>query len=304
MELWLWAVIGILTGVSLSLFLKIHLMHRAAREIAAAFAAKTETDTNTLIDMPGRDREMRRLTIEVNKRLAILRARTLRYMRGDLELKDAVTNISHDLRTPLTAINGYLDLLERMELPEDAARYLAVIRNRTEAMGQLTEELFRYSVILNAGEELQMMTVTVNDVLEQSIAAFYTALREKGITPDIRITERKVVRTLDPSALSRIFSNLIGNAVKYSGGDLEIGLGPDGGMWFANTAAGLSEVEVGRLFDRFYTVENARRSTGLGLSIARTLTERMGGTLTASYSDGRLLLCLVFPDDEEQARSL
>ena len=92
-----------------------------------------------------------------------------------------------------------------------------------------------------------------------------------------------------------MLGNLLNNALKYSGGDLDVVLEADGTITLSNAAPGLDEVQVGRLFDRFYTVETGRRSTGLGLSIARSLTERMGGAITARYEDGRLSVVLRFP---------
>ena len=130
-------------------------------------------------------------------------------------------------------------------------------------MTQLTEELFRYSVVLSVPLAQSLQEVSVNRILEGSIAAMYAVLKRHRITPDITMTDHTVLRTLDPSSLSRVFSNLLNNAVKYSDGDLSITLSEDGTITFSNTAAALSEVEVGRLFDRFYTVENAKNATGL-----------------------------------------
>lgn len=107
------------------------------------------------------------------------------------------------------------------------------------------------------------------------------------------------MRLLDRTALSRIYSNLLQNALKYSDGDLNIELTESGGITFSNTAAELTEVQVGRLFDRFYTVEAARNSTGLGLSIARTLVEQMHGTISARYEDNKLFIHILFPAASE-----
>ena len=290
MELWLWGVIGIMAVVIVALLIKIYLLQKAAEEIACAFAERLITDTNTLIDISSGDKHMRHLASGINRELRTLRAMRHRFEQGDLELKNAVVNISHDLRTPLTAICGYLDLLEREEKTETAAQYVEVIKNRAELLAQLTEELFRYSIICSNEEHAEKEAVSINAVLEESIAAFYTALNERGITPAIQMPEKPVVRTIDRSALSRVFSNLLTNAVKYSDGDLEIILSETGEIIFANTAPGLDEVQVGRLFDRFYTVEAARKSTGLGLAIARTLIEQMGGEIEARYEDGRLTI--------------
>ncbi len=296
MEIWLWLVIGVLAVVILGLLIKIVLLRKAAGEIEAAFADRLSTETNTLIGISSRDKAMRTLADSINAQLRALRQERRRFVLGDTELKNAVANISHDLRTPLTAICGYLDLLELEEKPEIVEQYLGVIRNRADILTQLTEELFEYSIILSGGKDKLKEGVILNRVLEESIAAFYTALKGRGIEPKVQMCEQQVVRTLDRSALVRVFSNLLSNAVKYSGGDLEITLRETGEIVFSNTAPGLNEVQVGRLFDRFYTVEAARKSTGLGLAIARTLTERMGGSITAQYEGGRLTIGVFFPD--------
>ena len=116
------------------------------------------------------------------------------------------------------------------------------------------------------------------------------------IVPKIQMPEIKIIRTLDRSALSRVFSNLISNAIKYSDGDLEIILSESGEVIFSNMASGLDEIQVGRLFDRFYTVEAARKSTGLGLSISKTLVEEMDGTIAAKYENGRLSIHIFFAE--------
>lgn len=293
MDIRLWAVIGIMAGIIVVLIIKLHSVHKATKEITDAFAERLATDTNTLIDVAG-DAYAKRLAAEINVQLRKLREQRHRYVQGDAELKAAVTNISHDLRTPLTAIQGYLDLLEQAELSEESARYVEMIKNRAEHLTVLTEELFRYSVLLSEGKELAKAPVVLNVALEESVAGFYAVLTERRIEPGIRIPEEKVVRLLDGSALSRIFSNLINNALKYSDGDLEIELTKDGEIVFSNTAKSLDGVQVGKLFDRFYTVDPARRSTGLGLAIAKTLVERMGGTIGARYEEGRLRIVLKF----------
>lgn len=296
MEIWLWAFVGIMVLIIIALSVKIHLLQKAAKEIETAFADRLITDTNTLIDISTSDKYMRSLANAMNIQLRKLRAERHRFRQGDTELKNAITNISHDLRTPLTAICGYLDLLEQEDKSEAVKRYLETIRNRTEILAQLTEELFRYSVIVSSEGNAVKEPVAIGSILEESIAAFYTVLNERGIVPEIQMPGDKVIRTLDRSALARVFSNLLNNAIKYSDGDLDITLSETGEITFTNTASGLNEVQIGKLFDRFYTVEAARKSTGLGLAIARTLIEQMNGTISAKYENSRLSICIVLPD--------
>ena len=131
-------------------------------------------------------------------------------------------------------------------------------------------------------------------VLEGSLGAYYAVLKQRGITPEIKMPENKIERLLNENALSRVFGNILSNAVKYSDGDLTVKLTDDGIVSFSNHSAGLTDVQAARLFDRFYTVNTARKSTGLGLSIARTLTEKMGGEITAECRDGVLTVRVYF----------
>ena len=290
----LFIVIGILLLLILFLSAKVYFLRKSANEISEAFRDRLTADTNTLIDISSRDRCMRKLATDINIQLRLLRSQRNLYLSGDRELKDAVTNISHDLRTPLTAICGYLELLKKEEQSDSVRRYLTIITERTEAMKALTEELFRYSVIASTSDSMELVPVNINHVLEESIAANYAALSNAGITPEIIITKEAVHRSLNRAALIRIFNNLITNAVRYSDGDLTIELREDARISFSNTAAELDEIQVGKLFDRFYTVESARQSTGLGLSIAKILTEQMGGEISANYAGNRLSILLTF----------
>lgn len=292
--LWLCLLCGALVIIIIALLAKLALLRRASDEIAAELADKLAHDTNTLITISSGDRHMRRLAADINIQLQLLIRERHRFAQGDLELREAVTNISHDLRTPLTAICGYLDLLEQEEKSKEVTRYIGMIENRAEALKQLTEELFRYSVIVSTADDAIYEDVSLGSVLEESLAVHYAALKQSGISPEVSIPEYRVTRRLDPAALSRIFGNIIGNAIKYSDGDLTVVLRENGEIAFSNTAKDLTIITVGKLFDRFYTVETGRSSTGLGLSIARLLTEQMGGTIVAEYVNGRLSVILRF----------
>ncbi|MDE6790073.1 MAG: HAMP domain-containing histidine kinase [Ruminococcus sp.] len=270
------------------LIIKICLLKKSTREITTQLDEKLTADTNTLIDVSSGDKDIRNLASNLNEQLKILRSEHIRCQQGDTELKNAVTNISHDLRTPLTAISSYLDLLETN--PEKSEKYIKIIRERTENLNQLTDELFRYSVITSPEYNDIVEPVVINSVLEESILSYYVALQEHGITPDIDITETQIIRSISRNALSRVFANLLNNAIKYSDGDLHIAMSDNGIITFSNKSVELNEIQTERLFDRFYTVENARKSTGLGLSIAKILIEQMNGKISAEYSNNTLFI--------------
>ena len=290
-----WLICGGLAAIVIALLVKLWLLRRSLDEIARQLGERLSQDTNSPIFLSTRDAHARRLAAELNTHLKELRRQRQRFQQGDTELKNAITNISHDLRTPLTAIQGYLDLLEREEaLSPNTRRYLDSIQNRMEAMTRLTEELFRYSLAADL-PELKLEPVDLRRCLEESLVSFYAAMTQRGITPDISLPNVPVVRALAPSAVGRIFGNIISNALKYSGGDFSAVLDETGRAVFSNAAPGLDPVSAAKLFDRFYTVETGRGSTGLGLSIAKLLTQRMGGTIQASCAEGRLYITVSFP---------
>ena len=290
-----WIICGLLAAIIIFLVIKIKTMQRSMDEICSCLSEHLSSDTNQLITVSSSDKHVRHLASEIARQLTELRRQRRRYINGDRELKEAVTNISHDLRTPLTAICGYLELLEAEEMTDNTRRYVEQISNRTEALKALTEELFRYSVISSVSD-LSYEKVNVGRVLEDTLISFYGAFEQKKIAPNISLPDSVIIRSLDKSALSRIFGNIISNAVKYSDGDFSVTMTDEGEITFSNTASELSSVDVGKLFDRFYTVDSARKSTGLGLSIAKLLTERMGGFISADYKGNTLSITFSFKE--------
>lgn len=288
-----WILCGILLILNFILVLKILFMKKDLDELVIEFRNCLKKETNNLLTLPTHDYHVRKIASEINSELKLLRKQRHSYMNGDRELKEAVTNISHDLRTPLTAIYGYLDLLESEDKSEDVKFYIDQIQNRTDAMKQLTEELFRYSVITSTWEK-NSQDVVLNKALEECLLAYCGAFAQQNIEPTVEIPNRAVHCRIDLAAFNRIVGNILSNVLKYSDGDLNVKLYADGTILFTNSAKDLTPVMVERLFDRFYTVETGRNSTGLGLSIAKLLTERTGGQISAVYEEGKLTISLRF----------
>lgn len=288
-----WILCVLLAAVCVVLVVKNYLMRKSMEEICDCVRLHLSTETNLAVRISSKDKYVYRLALEMEKQLSQMRKLQLEYENGNQELKEAVTNISHDLRTPLTAICGYLDLLEKAEVSADAARYVAHIRNRSEVMKELTEELFRYSIV-SSMPEIKCQKVDVCRVLEESLLDAEGDFCRANIQPQLALPGTAVWKELDAVALRRIFGNIISNAIKYSDGDFSVTMDNGGTIVFSNHAHGMSAVETGKLFDRFYTVESARRSTGLGLSIAKLLTEQMGGTISADYQEEKLKIILAF----------
>lgn len=294
MEWWLCIICILLVCVCVFLCIKLYIMRKSAREICEGITDWLEADSNVGIDISGRDLEMRKLAAAIDRELQKLRQEHIRYVQGDQELKRAITNLSHDLRTPVTAVCGYMELLQKEEMSDEAERYLAIMKQRILSLKDMMEELFQYSIILSSEMYQERTKVSLNKVLEECIAQHYGALKVVGIEPVIRIPEAVVYRKLNEKALFRIFQNIISNVIKYSAGDCKIVLEENGTICFQNHAYGLDNIQVGHLFDRFYTIESGRESTGLGLSIAKALSEEMGGQIDACYEDEILTITAHF----------
>ncbi len=293
--IWLLLLCIICLVISILLIIKIILMRKSIQTINEDFTEKLTSDTNTLLLISSNDKTIRRLASNMNTQLKLLRKKHLRYEQGDLELKSAITNISHDLRTPLTAILGYLELIENEQKSPKAEAYLHIIQERTIALKELIDELFRYSIISCPDYSAPKEKLSLNAILEESIAEQYSALQKANIIPKIDLPQKIVYCMGNRVAITRILSNLIQNAIKYSDGDLYIQLELTGQIIFSNFASNLNEVQVKRLFDRFYTVESGRKSTGLGLSIVKVLVEQLEGSIDAKYQEGRLIMDIHIP---------
>ncbi len=284
--------------INIVLLIKISVMKLSIKALAQDFEERASLDSDTLLGVSSRDRSITYLASALNETLSKLRTMYHSYKQGDEGLKNAITNVVHDIRTPLTAICGYLELTERYDKSPELAKYLEVISERTNYMKGLTEELFEYLLVRDVEAPSDKQEVNINRMLEDCIMNMYPTLMEKGIKLKVELTEKRIVRNLYPEYLERVFNNLISNALKYSNEDLGINLEDDGTIIFSNKANNLTSVQVEKLFDRFYTVETGQNSTGIGLSIVRSFIEKMDGTIGAEYKEGRLLIKVAFPIDD------
>lgn len=285
-------IYGILSVILLIFLLKIIVMKISLREINEQFENILNSDTNSLICLSSNDRDMRRFANNINKNLKTMREKSIMLENESSKLTNSVMAVSHDLRTPLTAMIGYIDLLEKEE--KSKSDYVLMIKNRAEALKKLTEEFFEYSIVFSKEYKPNKENVSLGRILEESIAAFYAIIERSGIKPKINIPKENIVRNLNKDYVMRIFSNIISNAIRYGGGDLDITLDKNAKITFSNYAPNLDNVTAARLFDRFYTVENARGSTGLGLTVAKELARQMGGKISSNFDGKRLEIIVDF----------
>lgn len=289
MSIWFYLFLVVLC-LSIFLGLKILIMKNEIKNIGESLASIINTDTNNLITISTNDNDLRKLTNILNKGLKNLRKLELEYKNGSGELKSSITNISHDLRTPLTAIRGYLDLMDNNNLTKKQIKYLKIIDSKVNDLIELTEQLFDFSKSIDIQNEIKKENIVINDILEDSIASFYSLFKEHSITPNIDICKEKVVRLLNENMLKRIFENIISNAIKYGKKDFEVKMFCNGTIEFRNKTDKLDKVSLEKIFARYYTVQNAKKSNGIGLSIAKQLVELSGGEIGAKYENNYLII--------------
>lgn len=259
--------------VIILLILKILEMKKSIREMEERFTDILKLDTNSLITISSGDKDLRKLGKIINENLKTLRKLEIEYEQGNQELKSSITNISHDLRTPLTAIRGYLDLIDHKNLTKKQKDYLEYIDIKVKDLISLTEQLFDFSKGIDQNKDMKKEDVNLNQVLEEVICSSYELFKKNKVEPKIYITDKPIVKKLNKEMLKRILENILSNAIKYSEENFIIRLKDDGVIEFSNKTTVLDKISAEKIFDRYYTVENAKKSAGIGLSIAKQLVE-------------------------------
>ena len=294
------ALVVLLAILVIILTVKVALLRKGFDEMTESIEDQVRGNTGIPAHLTTSDPHARKACNTLNKELKALREERLRYERDGKAVSSSVTALSHDLRTPLTAVNAYLELLET-ETDEDKRReYLDRIRSRTESLNALTDDLYKYQTSSieqrTSGDEddLGPSSVALNRFLEECLLSFYASFGKAGIEPEVDIPAKPVNILIEPGDLNRILENVISNAVKYAKGSLKVKLYDDGRVEFKNPAGGITPVDAAKLTDKFFTVRSGTGSGGLGLYIARDLIEKSGGSIDISVKDEMLSIVLQF----------
>ena len=284
------ALIAILGISILYLLIKLYLIINSLKEIEISLEQILKEDTNNLITISTSDKDIRKIAQILNKNLQDLRKQKLQYQNGNQELKRTITNISHDIRTPLTGIIGYMDLIKEEADEHKKQKYLEIIERKANDLTLLTEQLFNYSKTMDTPTHIKKETHCINEIIEETLVSFYSIFKANNIVPEIDICKEKIYKNIDKNTMTRVFENILSNVSKYSDGNFKVKLEDDGKITFSNKAESLDATTVQKIFDRYFTVENAKKSTGIGLSIAKQLIELNGGKILAKYQNGDLII--------------
>ncbi|WP_246183436.1 sensor histidine kinase [Paenibacillus methanolicus] len=252
--------------------------------------------TGKKIDVALIDLKLEALAEQINRQSHAIVEAEARRKRIENEFRQAVVNMSHDIRTPLTSILGFIQLLETEALtPEEKREYVTTVKNRTKRLQSLVNDFFELSVIESMDYPLKNEKLGLTALISDVLVGFYDSFNERGLMPDLRLPEENVSIYADESAVRRVIENLLVNTVKYAAGEVQIRLERQRDtvdLTISNEAKELAGSDVNLLFDRFYTADRARsaQTSGLGLPIAKSLMSSMGGTLTAELRGDKLTL--------------
>lgn len=224
---------------------------------------------------------------------------------------ELITNVSHDLRTPLTSIIGYLGLIEdhQYQSEEDIVKYSHIAYDKAKQMKDLVEDLFEYTKVQQHGAPVNLMTVDLGQLLEQVGASFELEADKKGMAINVSCEPTPLSITADPEKLGRLFSNLVANALKYGHGASYIHLtakqlGEKVVITVADDGEKIPAESVKHLFERFYRVESSRNKatggTGLGLAIVQSIVELHHGSVTARSDDQETAFVVTLPVKQVQ----
>ena len=290
---WVWILIFILGALAVMYAGRLAVVHRDITDLAVNFGERVDAGSNTPLTTGSGDRAVRSAVRTLNVALAAYRSKRRRYEQGDTNLREKITNLAHDLRTPLTAVMGYLDVLE--EDPGAVERYLPIMRGRIELMTALTGELFEYSLSTSGRPNRVQTSLDLRTLLEDAVIGLYPLFAEHDIEPEIQLPDTPVLCSTDRGIAERLIGNILTNAIRHGAGGVRIALDEDGLVHISNDAPDLEPLDLEKMFDRYYTVKGAGRTTGLGLGIAKTLTEELGGEIRASLGGGALEITLRLP---------
>ena len=220
--------------------------------------------------------------------------------KNEEKIRESISNMSHDLRTPLTSIMGYLQMIKSEKSSEaDKNEYMDIVEKRTKSLQQLISSFYDLSRMEGNEYNFNYKKVNLSSILCENIALFYNDFRNNNIEPIIEIDENVKDIISDDGAINRIFSNLIINMIKHGENFVKITLRQENDVIiteFINKATRLTQENVDKLFDRFYTVDNSRsdKNTGLGLYITRIIVEKLGHSISSIIDNGYLKIEIIW----------
>lgn len=286
-------VIAIL-GIGLAFYYR-----RQIKNVKSQISFLNQHETNMLITSDQKSGCVAELTDELNTLIEQTAALRKEIADNESHLKDTIINLSHDIRTPLTSMDGYFQLLLKSDDPEERQQYAAVISDRLSSLKEMLDELFAYAKLTNKAYEVELSPCAVNEILLSVLFSFYKDIKQRGIEPLVNVPEQDIFIQGNEPAFRRIFQNILKNCIEHGNNQLSVRLintADTVQIYFENDYQTQEPIVANKVFDRFYKADGARSktSTGLGLSIAKELVERLNGSITGYIQNGYFIIIITF----------
>lgn len=278
------------------LFIRLFSLKKEVEKIGKQLQDYNNQRTNKKIDMALFEKNIETLGVEINSLIDSYVQEKRKRIIFENELKQTIANMSHDLRTPLTSILGYIQLSQSDEVSEKERKdYISIAESRALRLENLINDFFELSVIESTDFMLKSEKINLRTLTIDILISFYDRFQEKKLEPTITLPENDLHILSDISAVTRVVENLIANSIKHSDGNIMISLEEKGSrarFLVKNDAHLLTASKVDRIFDRFYMADRSRsdNNSGLGLSIVKSLMDKMNGTITGRLHNGQLFI--------------
>ena len=296
----MYVIVGILVGVIITLICILGSYMRQVKDICRQLRILREHESNMLITKEIKLGNIKELTDLLNEMIKERKEEAAQYVKKERMIADTYTNLSHDIRTPLTSMDGYFQLLETCSSEADRKRYIEIIEERIESLKEMLEELFTYTKLKNETYELKKERQNLTQILKETVFSYYDEWAERGIVPEFDLTDTPVWIMGNGQALRRIIQNIVKNGLDHGNKELKIQLKKKENrakLVFKNRVEYPDRIDLQRVFERFYKADEARskNSTGLGLSITKGFVLKMNGEISAQMKGDWFSIHISFP---------
>jgi len=301
-------VIAVLIIISLAIGIYLWLTMRQINDLLKQLEFLMQHESRMQLTTSFSNKSILKITTLINSQMKDMADLRIHLKKEKVTSEDTIAGLSHDIRTPLTSLDGYLQLLKNTDDPVKQQSYLAIMQERVESLRKILDELFIYAKLQQADYQLELETININETLTQNIFMFYEDFKRHNIEPEISFEKENVMIQANANALERVLQNVLRNVLLHGAGDLKISLnlikaGEDEeyesklSLSFSNRMRPDSMLCTEQVFDKFYKGDSSRQnsSTGLGLAIAKNLTEKMNGKLYVEAEDNIFVLQIQFP---------
>ena len=263
---------------------------RQIREVCRQLSFHQKNQTNQEIRIDVSTKEIQELQDKINQIFVQCKELEIQHQNSEENLKDVITNISHDIRTPLTSIHGYFQLMCETNEETERKKYADIITRRICSMEVLLEQLFTYVRVQNDGFTVTATACDIKQQLCENLFSFYEDFRQKGIEPKVELPDSAISVFLDVELFSRVLQNILKNALVHGTDEIDVTLKQKEQkviLTIQNRTREEHCPDPQMVFTRFYQGDKSRStgSTGLGLCIAKELVEKMDGEIQAYYQD-------------------